>query len=121
MIFWVRVIAILISAFGIIFILKPHLLNQIMSSLAQGKRIYAAAVIETLMSVILLLAASEARKVGWIVLLGVIYLLGGILTFVLGLEKVKSIIDWWQSRSILVLQFWSILLLLFGVLILYSA
>lgn len=120
MLILVKLIGLLIVAMGIIFLLSPKVLKQYIAFWKQGKKIYALGVLRLLIGVVFLLTASQCRLVGVILTLGILILLKGIAIFVLGLEKIKSMLDWWGRKSPLVFRLLSLVALAIGALILYS-
>lgn len=121
MLILVRLIGIVIVGMGATFLLSPKTLKQVLSFWGEGKRPYIAGILRLLIGAILLLAASQCRLVGVVVTLGVLILVGGIIIFLLGLERVKSILSWWNKKSLLVMRLISLIPLALGVLLLYSA
>ncbi len=120
MLILVKLIGIVIVVMGITFLLSPKKLKHFMAFLGQGKRLYGVGILRLLFGVILLLAASQCRLVGVILTLGILILIGGILIFVLGLERVKSMLNWWNKRSPLILRLMGLIALALGALLLYS-
>ena len=59
--------------------------------------------------------------VGVILVLGILGLVKGIVILTLGQEKMKSMLKWWQGRSLLVLRLIALIAIAFGALLLYSA
>jgi uncharacterized protein YjeT (DUF2065 family) len=115
-----KLVAILIIVFGIIYLVSPKVVRQVISYFEQGKRIYAGGVIRILFSVILLLVASQCRWVGVVIVFGILFLVGGIFVFAFNLEKSKSILRWYAEKSDIVLRLFAILTVVIGVLLLFS-
>ena len=120
MLILVKLIGIVIVVMGITFLLSPKQLRQLLAFLGQGKRLYGVGILRLLFGVILLLAASQCRLVGVVLTLGILFLIGGILIFVLGLERLKSILNRWDKKSPLTLRLLGLIPLAFGALLLYS-
>ncbi|KPK38997.1 MAG: hypothetical protein AMJ78_09145 [Omnitrophica WOR_2 bacterium SM23_29] len=120
MLILVKLIGIVIVAMGIIFLLNPEAMKRVINYWGQGKRLYLVGILRLLIGVVLLLSASQCRLVGAIVTLGILVLLGGIIIFALGLEKVKSILDWWDKKPLSVLRLLALIALAIGALLLYS-
>ncbi len=121
MLILVRIIGIIIAAVGIIFLLKPDKMKQVIAFLGQGKRIYTVGILRLLFGIIFLLSASQSRLVGIIVTLGILLLIGSITIFAMGLEKVKYVLGWMGKRPLIVLRLLAIIALVIGTLVLYSA
>ena len=120
MLILVRIIGVIITVMGIIILLSPKIMKQLIAFFEQGKRLYLAGVLRILFGIVFLLVATQCRLVGVIVVLGILFLIGGILIFTLGLEKSKSILKWWERKSPLVFRLVSLIPIFIGVLILYS-
>jgi len=121
MLILVRLIGIVIVAVGITFLLSPKLYRRYMAFWEQGRRLYAGAILGILIGVVLLLAASGCRLVGVVLMLGILCLVEDIIIFALGREKMKSMLKWWQGRSLLVLRLIALIIIAVGALLLYSA
>ncbi|KPK38797.1 MAG: hypothetical protein AMJ78_09485 [Omnitrophica WOR_2 bacterium SM23_29] len=115
-----RFVGIIMVGMGITFLLSPNALKQVINFWGQGKRVYIAGILRLLIGVLLLLIASQCRFVGTVVTLGILIFIGGITIFVLGLERIKSILNWWNKRSLLVLRLMALIALAIGALLLYS-
>ena len=117
----IKAIGIVFVVAGIVYLLKPGFLKAVMEFFKQGNRLYLPAVIRLALAVVFLLAAREC-KIPWVIMLfGIIFLVSGLLILVLGLEKVKVIIDWWQKKSVLLLRFAVIVGAAIGAIIIYCA
>lgn len=117
----VKFIGIFIVSMGITILLSPSTMKKIIIFWKQGKRLYAAGILRLLIGIILLLAASQCRLVGVVVWLGILTLIGGIIIFALGLQKIKSFLDWWSKKPPLLLRLWGVIALAIGALLIYSA
>lgn len=119
--FLVKLVGIILVAIGIVFLLSPKRMRQWMVFCEKGVRPYMMGALRILVGILFLLAAPQSRVVWVIVTIGVLALLGGITIFILGLERIKSMLRWSQGRSLLVLSLIALLAIAIGVLILYSA
>ncbi len=117
----VRVVGVLIVGMGVAFLLKPKLYKQYVAFWQPGKRLYLGAILAILIGVVFLLAATQCRLVGFIIGLGILCLVKGVMLFTLGREKIESILKWYQARSLLVLRFIGLIAIAFGALLIYSA
>jgi hypothetical protein len=121
MLILVRLIGIFVVGAGVIFLLSPKTMRQFMAFCGKGRELYIAGILRILIGVIFLLAASQSRIAWVIVTLGILALIGGVTFFILGLERVKTMLSWWHVRSLLVLRILALLAIAVGALILYSA
>jgi hypothetical protein len=96
-------------------------MKQLMEFFKQGKRMYFAALIRFVLAVIFLLSANQCKWFGVIFAFGVLFIISGMLIFILGLEKVKAYITWWQQQSVMLLRVMAVIGLAIGALIIYAA
>ncbi len=115
-----RLIAVLILVIGIIDIISPQIMKKILVFWKEGKRLYAAGVIRLLFAVVFLLVASQARAAGAIVFFGILFLVGGILSFTMKQEKQLAMIAWFEGKSDNILRLWAGLVILIGAVLLFS-
>ena len=117
----IKIIGIVFIAIAIVLLLKPTVMNQLMEFFKKGKRIYFAGLVRLALAVIFLLGARECDITWVIVVFGILFLISGLLIFMLGPEKCKSMIDWFQKQSALFLRVMAIITLAIGAIIVYSA
>lgn len=106
---------------GVLYLLKPDFMKSIMEFFKKGKRLYLAGVIRFVLAVIFLLGARECDITWVIVVFGILFIIGGLLIFTLGLERLKSIIDWWQKQSVLLLRVIALVTVAVGAIVIYCA
>ena len=117
----ITTIGIVIGAWGAVCLIKPDVLKRMMEFFKQDKRLYLAGLIRFGLAIVFLLGARECDITWVITTFGIVFLISGLLIFTLGLEKVKSIVDWWQKQSVLLLRVLAIIVLAIGAIIIYSA
>lgn len=115
-----KLIGIYIIIMGIILLVSPKTIKRFVAFFGQGKRIYLAGILRLAFGVILLLAASRCRLVGIVVTLGILTIIGGILVFVLGIERVRALLKWWDKRSPQVIRLFGLVVIAVGALLIYS-
>lgn len=117
----IKIIGIVFVCIGIVYLLKPEVMKWLMEFFKKGKRIYLAGLIRLALAVIFLLAARECDIQWIIVTFGVLFLISGILVFMIGPEKFKSMIEWWQKQSALLLRILALITLAVGAVIIWAA
>jgi hypothetical protein len=117
----VRAIGVLIAILGLILVLTPKGIKAIFDFFAKGKRIYWVGLLRIAFGIIFLLASSVCRWPEVIRVLGVFFIIAGSLIFILGIRKVKSVLEYWSKKPPLLLRFLSLLAVAFGILIIYAA
>jgi uncharacterized protein YjeT (DUF2065 family) len=96
-------------------------MKRLMEFFKQGRRMYFAALIRLVLAVVFFLAARQCRFFWVIFAFGVLFIISGLLIFILGLEKVKSYISWWQKQPVMLLRVMAVVGLAIGAIIIYSA
>ena len=119
----IRSLGIVIVVVGIVYLLRPDVMKWLMGFFKQGKRIYFAGLIRLVLAVIFLLrAGSPECEIRWVIaVFGILFLIGGVLIFILGPEKLRRILDWYQKQSALLLRVIAVIALAIGAVIIYSA
>ena len=117
----VKIIGIVFIFMASVYFLKPDIMKHLMEFFKQGNRIYIAGLIRFELAIVFLLGARECDVTGVIVTFGIIFLIGGLLIFILGPVKLRSMIDWWQKQSLLLLRVIALITLAIGAVIIYSA
>ena len=121
MVILVKAIGALIAIIGLVFILVPNGIKKAFDFFTTGKKIYMVGILRIIFGIVFLLAASQCRWPEVIRVLGIFFIIAGSFIFILGIRKVKSVIEWWGKKPLLVLRLLSIFALAFGALIIYAA
>ena len=111
----------LFALMGIAYLLRPDIIKKLMGYFKKGKRIYLAGLIRFALAVVFFVAARECRYPWIIFASGLIFLVGGLLIFLLGPEKIRRILEWYQEQPTLIFRIIALIVLLFGVIIILSA
>ena len=117
----VQCVGIVVLLLGIVYLLKPDVVKWLMRFFRQGRRIYFAAVIRLALAVVFLLAASECDIRWVIVTFGIIFLISGVLIFVMGTERIRLLLDWYLKQSAFIFRIIALLVMAVGAIIIYSA
>jgi uncharacterized protein YjeT (DUF2065 family) len=117
----IRIIGIVFVFMTIVYLLKPDIMKRLMEFFKQGRRIYFAALLRLVLAVVFLLAARQCNRFWIIFAFGVLFIISGLLIFILGPEKVKSYINWWQRQPLVLLRIMALVGLAIGAIIIYSA
>ena len=117
----IKVIGIVFVCVAIVYLLKPNVMKWLMEFFKQGKRIYFAGLIRFVLAVIFLLAARECKNFWVIFAFGILFIISGLLIFVLGSKRLKSMIEWYQKQSVLLLRVIALITLAIGAVIIYAA
>ncbi|MBA7646377.1 hypothetical protein ES703_54139 [subsurface metagenome] len=106
---------------GIVYLLRPDIMKWLMEFFKQGKRIYFAGLIRFALAVVFLLGARECKRFWVIFAFGILFIISGLLVFIIPLEKIKAYIGWWQKKPPLLLRLMALIALAIGAIIIYSA
>ena len=117
----VKIVGIVFVFIGIVYLLKPGVLKSFVEFFKKGKRIYFVGLIRFVLAVIFLLAANQCKTSWVIIVFGILFMISGLLVFMLGAKRLKSILEWWQRQSSLLLRFMGLIALAVGAVIIYSA
>ncbi len=117
----IQVIGISVFLAGILFLLKPEVIRRIIAFIQKGYRIYFVGMLRIAMAIVFLLGARECDMSRIIVVLAILFLLSGLLIFILGPSKIRGILNWYLRQPIVVLRMLSLVPLLLGGLIIYAA
>ena len=121
-------IVIVIKGFGTLFVLIglayllwPDIIKKLMGFFKKGKRIYIAGLVRFALAVIFLLAATQCRKPRVVGAFGILFLLSGLLIFMLGPERIRQIFDWYEKQPSLVFRIIAAVVIVVGAVIIFSA
>ncbi|MBN1803949.1 MAG: DUF2065 family protein [Sedimentisphaerales bacterium] len=117
----IKIVGILIVLLGLLYLLKPDFIKTIMSFIKKGKRIYLAGILRFALSIIFLLGAGECYQKWMIAAFGIMFLISGLLIFLLGPERIRRILDWYQNQPVLIFRIIAVMVLACGAVIVYSA
>ena len=117
----VKIAGILILLIGIVFLLKPGVMKCLMEFMKKGKRVYFAGVIRFALAIIFLLGASECGQKWIIAAFGILFLISGLLIFILGHERIRQVFEWYQKQTVLLFRVIAAIVLACGAVIVYSA
>jgi len=117
----IQSLGIVFCIIGIVYLLRPDVMKWLMEFFKQGKRIYFAGVIRFALAIVFFAGARECDKPWIIFAFGILFLISGLLIFVLGPEKVRRILDWYQKQPVLIFRVIAVIVLAIGVVIIISA
>ncbi|MFH1370058.1 MAG: hypothetical protein ABII09_02050 [Planctomycetota bacterium] len=117
----IKAIGTFIAGMGLVYLIRPDVIRKIMQFFSKGSRLYLAAVARFVLAIVFFLGARECKVTWLIVTFGVIFLMSGLLIFMLGLEKARGIINWYLEQTNLIFRFLAIIVLGVGLIIVYAA
>lgn len=117
----IKSIGILIVLFAILCLAKPMVMTGMFEFFKKGRRLYVHGIFRFVLAIIFLLGAGDCHYPIVIAVFGILLIIGGLLIFTMKLEKLKSIVNWWQNRSVVLLRGLAIITLVIGAVVVYSA
>ena len=107
-------IGILIMFEGVLLIVKPKIYKKLIAFFMRGRMIYLAGVIRLVLGVLFLVSAMSCKKPWLIIAFGVLLLISGTLTFVIKLEKIKAMLNWFSQKSLVTIRLLAIIAIAIG-------
>jgi hypothetical protein len=117
----IRIIGIVMFLAGILFLLKPLIIKQLISFLQKGYRVYFVGMLRIALAIVFLLGARHCGMPRVIVVLAILFLLSGLSIFMLGSGKIQRILKWYLRQPIFFLRILSLIPLILGGLIIYAS
>ena len=117
----IRLIGVICVAAGILFILRPDLPRRLMQFFKKGSRIYLAGVVRLALAVVFLVGAEHCRHKWVIVGFGILFMISGLIVFMLGAGRLRGVIDWFAKLPALILRGLGAIALAVGAVICYCA
>jgi len=114
-------IGLALVAQGIFGIAAPDAFVRVLRTIQTPPVIYAAAVIRTAIGFVLFRAASSSRLPRFLHVLGLLILVGGLLTPFFGVRIGNAIFDWWSHGGPLLVRLFAAISLALGIFITYAA
>ncbi len=90
MVIAIKSIGVLFILVGILYLVKPEVFKRLMEFFKKGKRMYFAGLIRFILAVVFLLGASDCYIKWVIAAFGILFLISGLLVFMLGPKKARS-------------------------------
>ena len=117
----IKVIGIVFVLIAILYFLKPGVMKGLMHFFKSGNRMYFAGLIRFLLAIVFLLAARECRNSWVIFAFGILFLISGLLIFVLGPKRLRVILEWWENQSTVLFRVLALVTLAVGVVVIVFA
>ncbi len=117
----IKIIGVGIAFMGILYLIKPDVMKKVIEFFKKGKRVYLTAILRFALAVIFLVGANSCRNFWGIFAFGIVFIISGLLIFILRAEKTKAILNWYSKQPNLILRFLGLITSAFGLLIFYFA
>lgn len=117
----IKLLGVVFALVGIAYLLRPDMAKWLMGFFKKGNRMYFPGLIRLALAVVFFVGARECRY-PWIIFgFGVLFLLSGMLIFLLGPAKIRRILDWYQKQPTFVFRVIAVVVTAVGVIIVFSA
>lgn len=117
----VWLVAFIMAVMGLMISIRPKFIRGMIGFWKQDKRLMLGGILSLVIGIIFLAAARQCKVPLVVVIFGLLSLLKGGSRFVLGLDKVKKIISWYERQSDLVLRCMGLLVLVLAAVLIYAA
>jgi hypothetical protein len=114
------VLSLCVAALGALGLLAPQRLVRIVRSFETPVGLYATAAVRLVFGAALVFAASGSRAPLTIWILGMVIFIAGLILPVVGLERLRRLMDWWLARGPVFARVWGAVALVFGLLLAYA-
>jgi len=116
----VLVLSIVIAVVGAVGIVVPASLLTVAGLFVTPAGLYAAAAFRLVLGTAVFVAAPTSRTPTLFRVLGVIIIVGGLVTPLLGVERARMILAWWAGQGSVFLRVWGGVALAFGLFLAYA-
>ncbi|MDP8252915.1 MAG: hypothetical protein P9X27_00735 [Candidatus Kaelpia aquatica] len=113
----IKALGILLVVLGVIFLIDNKRLQSFIKFWKKGSNIYLAGIIKVLVGVLFIVASADTNLL--IFIFGMLYLVGGIIVFILGPKKVNGYIDYWAGKTSKNIPWIAACYLAMGILLIY--
>ncbi len=117
----IKLLGIVVALMGVAYLLRPEIIKRLMGFFKKGNRMYFPGLVRLALAVVFFVGARECRCFWSIFGLGVLFLLSGLLIFVLGPAKIRALLEWYQKQPLVVFRVIAVVVTAVGVVIVFSA
>ena len=117
MVILVKLVGVLIMAVGLVIFASPSITQKIFDFIKEGKRIYYAGVVRSVIGLALFFCASRSSVPLAAIAVGLMFLVSGIAVFAADVEKIKAFMSSYSEMPSLVIRLLGLVAASFGMLI----
>jgi len=114
-------LGIVIAVVGAVGIVTPTSLVTIAGVFVTPIGLYAAAALRVALGAALVVAAPTSRTPTTLRVLGVLIIVGGLVTPLIGVERARVFLAWWATQGTMGMRLWASIALVFGLFVAYAA
>jgi hypothetical protein len=115
-----RTLSIMVAVLGGIGIVAPASLLAFAGLFLSPAGLYAAAAIRLVLGTALVVAAPASRAPKTVRVLGVVIIVAGVVTPLVGVERARAIVEWWTAQGTAFMRAWAGVALAFGLFLAYA-
>ncbi|MGW8266333.1 MAG: hypothetical protein ACWGSQ_08200 [Longimicrobiales bacterium] len=114
------VLCLLGAAVGALGAVSPSRLLDALRKTQTSRGLILLGALRVLFGIALLYAASTSKAPGLIAIVGLIVVVKGVTFPLMGVERVRELLDWWSKRGPLFLRLWALLAVTIDLTLAYS-
>jgi hypothetical protein len=118
---FVALVGVVLAVLGALGILMPELLLNISRQAATPEGLWVTGIVRVALGLAFLAVASRSRSRIGMTILGVIVVVGGVITPFVGAARAQGWLDWWSGQGPLPLRVTGLVALALGAFIAYAA
>jgi hypothetical protein len=111
---------VLIAGLGLVGLFSPSALLEFAARWQTRGALLLAGILRVIFGASLVLAAPGSRAPMAFLVLGVLTVVAGLATPLVGVERFAAILDWWRGRGSGTMRAWAFVAMLFGLLVVYG-
>ena len=116
----IKIIGIFFVTMAVSLLMRPEWILNVIQFAAKGSRVYIIGAIRLFLAVTFLLAAHDCARPLIIAAFGVLFLISGISIFAAGADRMRSMMEWFQKKPLWLFRLLSVVVFIFGCLIIYA-
>jgi hypothetical protein len=113
-------IGLIIAALGVLGMAAPTVLLDTTEFALTQVGLYVAAALRVGFGIVLIAAAPVSRLPRTVRILGVLFVVAGVITAFVGVERTRAIVDWWTVQGPISMRAWAAIAVVLGVFIIYA-
>jgi uncharacterized protein YjeT (DUF2065 family) len=117
----IRIIGTVIAVIGLVYMVRPQIMRATTQFFAKGSRLYIAAMVRFALAIVFIMGARHCGIKWVIVMFGLIFLLSGLLIFMMGLPKAKTILRWFLEQPNFIARVAAGIVIAVGLIIVYAS
>jgi hypothetical protein len=119
--FAIAFLGVCIALLGVVGVVSPPRLFAMVERMQSRSGLYLIAGLRLLFGAMLIATAPASRAPGYLLVLGVVAVVSGLVTPFLGLGRFEALLRWWRSRPDPAVRIWCAIVALFGLSLVWAA